>query len=352
MPCTVAYFEPQRMDACGNIKGGLTPSKPKPFGSLLPHRSQASLAIGGHRGMGENLISEDHEARQRTSYWRENTIKSFLKAVEHGATFVEFDVQVTKDGVPVVWHDEYIAFGSAEAPSLRKIRHLTFQEFQAIGHRRAFDQLHELSPVYRHYKCKTTGLSVPKYWKCSDEDELPSLEQVFEKVPPNVGLNIEVKTQGLSESDQDTSEEVEFVTSAILSIVEKYSTSHLTRSVVFSSFDPLVVKGLKQKRSSMTAMFLSTGLKPNNELPKDSTFLSDIDWAHTNGLDGVVLDSTVLRMNQEVVNKALELGLIVMSYGTENNDHNWVLSQFNLGVHGAIVDDVEQVVANIVNHLF
>jgi glycerophosphodiester phosphodiesterase len=35
--------------------------------------------------------------------WRENTTGSFLAAAATGASFVEFDVQVTRDGVPVLW---------------------------------------------------------------------------------------------------------------------------------------------------------------------------------------------------------------------------------------------------------
>ena len=35
----------------------------------------------------------------------ENTIASLRKAGAHGADYVEFDVQLTKDLVPVVYHD-------------------------------------------------------------------------------------------------------------------------------------------------------------------------------------------------------------------------------------------------------
>lgn len=38
----------------------------------------------------------------------ENTLKAFKKAAQLGAKMVEFDVQLTKDGVPVVIHDETI----------------------------------------------------------------------------------------------------------------------------------------------------------------------------------------------------------------------------------------------------
>eukprot|EP00210_Caulerpa_lentillifera_P006296 g6014.t1 len=355
MPVIVDYVESQT-GLKSNSKtmrpvGPSTSTKSKFFSNLSSRRCHGGMAIGGHRGMGENLISEDHEMSQRTSYWRENTIKSFLKAVEHGATFVEFDVQVTSDGVPVIWHDDFISYGSPETPNVRRIRHLTFQEFQSIGHRRALDDWKEPSPVYRHYKNETTGVSSSRYWKCSNEDELPSLEQVFEKIPHHVGFNIEIKMNHSTATDQGVLEEVEFVTSAVLSVVEKYSNAHLTRAVVFSSFDPLVVKKLKLNHKSVVAMFLTTGMEAENDVSKESTFSTDIDWAYTNGLDGVVLDSTILRKNQEVIGKALALGLIVMTYGLENNDHDWVLSQFHLGVHGAIVDDVEKVISNIVHHL-
>ena len=40
--------------------------------------------------------------------YRENTLKSFREAVRCGATFIEFDVQTTADGVPIIWHDNYI----------------------------------------------------------------------------------------------------------------------------------------------------------------------------------------------------------------------------------------------------
>jgi len=43
--------------------------------------------------MGENLLNNDEELHF-SSLWRENTIHSFCKAHQHGASFVEMDVQV------------------------------------------------------------------------------------------------------------------------------------------------------------------------------------------------------------------------------------------------------------------
>lgn len=39
---------------------------------------------------------------------RENTIASLKAAASHGADFVEFDVQLSKDLVPVLYHDYYV----------------------------------------------------------------------------------------------------------------------------------------------------------------------------------------------------------------------------------------------------
>jgi glycerophosphocholine phosphodiesterase GPCPD1 len=42
---------------------------------------------------------------------RENTIASLQQAADHGADFVEFDVQLSKDLVPVLFHDFYVNIG-------------------------------------------------------------------------------------------------------------------------------------------------------------------------------------------------------------------------------------------------
>lgn len=40
---------------------------------------------------------------------RENTIASLKTASYHGADMVEFDVQLSKDYVPVIYHDFYVS---------------------------------------------------------------------------------------------------------------------------------------------------------------------------------------------------------------------------------------------------
>lgn len=58
---------------------------------------------------------------------QENTIASFRLALDEGADGVELDVQLTRDGVPVVFHDD--AFTTGE-----KIAELTFAEMREVAH--------------------------------------------------------------------------------------------------------------------------------------------------------------------------------------------------------------------------
>jgi glycerophosphodiester phosphodiesterase len=60
---------------------------------------------------------------------RENTIRSFNLAANNGADYAEFDVQVTKDGHPVIFHDDLILSEGQTS----KIGHLTLEEFLSFG---------------------------------------------------------------------------------------------------------------------------------------------------------------------------------------------------------------------------
>lgn len=58
----------------------------------------------GHRGLGTSFKVET----KNCSEVRENTIASLKTAASHGADFVEFDVQLSKDLVPVIYHDFHV----------------------------------------------------------------------------------------------------------------------------------------------------------------------------------------------------------------------------------------------------
>ncbi|HEV2179040.1 MAG TPA: glycerophosphodiester phosphodiesterase family protein [Gemmatimonadaceae bacterium] len=85
---------------------------------------------GAARRTGPLLIGHRGAPRERP----ENTLPSFMRALELGADGIELDVHTTKDGVVVVHHDEV---PRATAPSGRltgkRIDALTFDELQGFS---------------------------------------------------------------------------------------------------------------------------------------------------------------------------------------------------------------------------
>lgn len=88
----------------------------------------------------------------------ENTVASFFEAVEQGAEMLELDVWLTADGVPVVYHDEYLSSGGDKPERIA--------EYKAAA---------------------LEILTLPGGGK------IPSLEEVLIELLPHVPLNIELK---------------------------------------------------------------------------------------------------------------------------------------------------------------
>lgn len=62
-----------------------------------------------------------------SSRYPENTMLAFSRALELGADGAEFDVQLTKDGIPVIFHDESLARITGDS---RLVKDLTLFELQ------------------------------------------------------------------------------------------------------------------------------------------------------------------------------------------------------------------------------
>ncbi|URE32806.1 Glycerophosphodiester phosphodiesterase [Musa troglodytarum] len=74
--------------------------------ALLPRAAAApGFVVLGHRGKGMNAL-ESADLRMRAV--KENSLLSFNRAALFPIDFVEFDVQVTKDDCPIIFHDDII----------------------------------------------------------------------------------------------------------------------------------------------------------------------------------------------------------------------------------------------------
>ncbi|GAV46857.1 hypothetical protein ZYGR_0A04550 [Zygosaccharomyces rouxii] len=82
-------------------------------------KSLVSTRVIGHRGLGKNFNSK------KSLQLGENTVESFIAAASLGASYVEFDVQLTKDNIPVVYHDFLVAETGVDVP----MHELTLEQF-------------------------------------------------------------------------------------------------------------------------------------------------------------------------------------------------------------------------------
>lgn len=74
--------------------------------------SRSCLSIG-HRGMGKTFDGTLDEVN-----FIENTIESFNEAFVRGADMVEFDIVLTKDKIPIIYHDFQFCINNIDADDL------------------------------------------------------------------------------------------------------------------------------------------------------------------------------------------------------------------------------------------
>ena len=100
------------------------------------------------------------------------------------ADFVELDVQITKDGVPVIWHDDWIHYrhlngGDGEVMVTQTIRELTIAEFRQISYAATVCPQKQVV-LMRKFKDNSSEF---RPWICRQEDELPPLQEVLTRLP-------------------------------------------------------------------------------------------------------------------------------------------------------------------------
>lgn len=147
--------------------------------------------------MGVNMPAT---ADPRPNQYRENTLLSFKQAAANGASFVEFDVQVTRDGVPVIFHDDYIITGSCSDPHQQTSRHvadMTLAEFKALTSTSGLCAQQPLLRWTRALPERAMPASL-HVWRVAADEQMPTLAELFQQLPESVGFDIEVGLCALS----------------------------------------------------------------------------------------------------------------------------------------------------------
>ncbi|ATY59508.1 glycerophosphodiester phosphodiesterase GDE1 [Cordyceps militaris] len=322
----------------------------------------------GHRGLGKNASSN------KSLQLGENTIPSFIAAANLGAQYVEFDVQLTKDHVPVIYHDFLVSETGIDAP----VHTLTLEQFLHINpetrHRAEERTKHadshptgsrarssSFAPKRSHSmgfagtgssygemdeRMKHTRDFKEKGFKANSRGNFiqapfATLEDLFRKLPDHIGFNIEMKYPMLHETeehDMDTyAVELNSFCDTVLSKVYELAGE---RHIIFSSFNPDICLGLSYKQPSIPILFLTdAGCSPVSDI-RASSLQEAIRFASHWNLLGIVSAAEPLINSPRLVKVVKENGLVCVSYGTLNNDSIMVQRQVKQGIDAVIVDSV------------
>ena len=135
----------------------------------------------------------------------ENTLAAFALAREQGADGIEFDVQLSKDGHIVVFHDQTV---DRVTDGEGKVSDLTLAEIQSLT--------------------------------MVDEQRVPTLDEVFELLGPAFLYNVELKHFGWGNAALETA------------VADRIESHNLEAQTVVSSFNPLAVRRMRQQISQQT----------------------------------------------------------------------------------------------------
>ncbi|TMW83218.1 hypothetical protein EJD97_002462 [Solanum chilense] len=285
------------------------------------------FVVMGHRGSGTNMLqySSCHE-----NIIKENTLRSFNEATKFNLQFIEFDVQVTRDGYPIIFHDIFI-FTRQEGKLIEKrVTDLTLEEFLSYGPQNGSTNVEK--PLFRKMK---DGRIFE--WKVEEDDRLCTLQDVFENVSQSVGFNIEFK---FDDKRNYKDEELVRVIQASLQVVLKYAKG--TR-IMFSSFQPDAAQLIRKEQTAYPVFFLTNG---GSEIYPDirrNSLEEAIKLCLEGGLQGIVSEVKAILRNPKTIAKIKESNLSLMTYGQLNNEKEVVYLLYMMGVDGVIVDFVEEI---------
>ncbi|XP_008790725.3 glycerophosphodiester phosphodiesterase GDPD1, chloroplastic [Phoenix dactylifera] len=300
---------------------------PKGAEMVRPPWKATGLVVVGHRGNGMNVLTSQD---RRMTAVKENSLLSFNRASRFPIDFIEFDVQVTKDDAPIIFHDDVILFEEAGHINEKQVTTLYLEEFLSYGPQK------EPGKVGKSLFRKAKDGRVLK-WSVEDDDSLCILQEAFQSVDSHLGFNIELK---FDDHAVYREEELSYALQAILQVVFEYAGD---RPIIFSTFQPDAAQLVRKLQCVYPVFFLTEG---GNEIFDDmrrNSLDEAIKLCLASGLQGIVSDVRGVFRNPSTIARIKESSLALLTYGQLNNVPEAVYMQHLMGINGVIVDLVEEI---------
>lgn len=293
----------------------------------------------GHRGAGKVRRTDTSDSVL------ENTVASFNYAANHGADMVELDVQLTKDKIPIVYHDYYICLSpknkkeSSNSELLEvAIKDLTEKQLKQL----------KLNPV-------SGDINLFRDDDFEDNQPFPTLEYCLNAVVPEAGFNIEIKSpmqlrDGTWELDHRF--ELNEYLDKILSIILKFAG---TRYIMLSCFDPDICSMIRIKQNRYPLLFLTQGVTEKYPAYLD-TRTSSVPmaayFALSIGILGIDVHAEEILKNRSLISFVKNRNLVLFIWGDDINCSVLINSLKEEGVDGIIYDKVDELATKAEKAIF
>jgi len=220
----------------------------------------------------------------------ENTLESFNTAFNVGLKYIELDVKISKDGIPIVLHDDSLD---------RTTDHFGLPTEYNYNELRKFD-------AGSHFYNKKTNIFIPK---------LIDVLDLCKK--RNGGLNIELKpNKGFEKKN----------VRKIIEITKNYEIN----KIFFSSFDLLSFIEISTELPNSNRSFLIDSF---NDYSLEQ--IINISSLYNSNICGLNLNL----LSQEIINIIKKTNLLITVYSDKNMNLHEIEECFNLGVDSIFIDD-------------
>ncbi|MEL7832517.1 glycerophosphodiester phosphodiesterase [Fodinibius sp. Rm-B-1B1-1] len=177
---------------------------------------------------GDDFIIIAH--RGASASYPENTMIAFRKAVEMNAEMIELDVALSKDGIPVVFHDKRL---NKHTNGRGQLSNFTLDELK---------------------KLDAGSWFAPQF----SDQTIPTLREVLAFASGTIALNIEIKSEAVSDSIVDGIEK------KVVQLVQEFD---MQNHVLFSSFNYRALIRFKELAPKIPAALLYSKTQSNRLLP-------------------------------------------------------------------------------------
>lgn len=184
----------------------------------------------------------------------ENTISSFLKAVELGFTHLELDVHLSKDGIPVVIHDHTL---DRMTNGTGRVVDYTASELQSLEMEQA--------------------------------EHIPTLEEVLRALKGKIQLNIELKQMGNYYPQLEE---------RVLEVIEEFD---MLNQVVITSFDFDALEKIRQRSGDVCIGLITFGCSK-----------AILDWSQEMGATFLSIHHAFV--TEHYIQQCKELGIQLMAW--------------------------------------